>query len=147
MLKRILFSILIFTSSYMMASNLPIKNQDVSPKQLESQNKQILTLVVNELSKNLPKKIDDYTNFIKIEAKNTKLIYTFEINTGSKSDESIIKEDHKRMKKSITNGVCRSSKRFLDAQITIVYKYISASSKNELFKFEIAQKDCLVYSK
>ncbi len=125
-----------------LANNLPVKNQDVSPEQLKKQNKEITILVAEQLSKDLPKEIDKYTKFTNIEAVGATLIYTFEINTGSKSDEAVIKEDEARMKKGITNGVCRSSKRFMDAQITITYIYKSAKSKAKLFQFDIKQADC-----
>ena len=125
------------------ANNLPIKNQDVSPQQLQKQNIQITKLAAAAESKNLPQTIDKYTTIISIKAVDTTLIYTFEINSGSKSDEAIIKEDHSRMKQAVTQGVCRSSKRFMDAQITKRYLYKSAISKNKLFQFDIKQADCI----
>jgi hypothetical protein len=79
----------------------------------------------------------------RVSAKDTTLEYLFEINTGAKSDETVRKEDHARMEKAITEGVCRSSKRFLDAQINISYIYRSATSKSELFRFDITQQKCL----
>jgi histidine ammonia-lyase len=126
----------------MYAEALPVKQQDVSPQQLQKQNIQIAKYVAIELSKDLPKTIDKYTKFIDIKAKNTNLIYTFEINTGSKSDEAVKKDDYKRMKRSVINGVCRSSKRFMEAQIGITYIYKSAVSKQKLFHFDIDQSKC-----
>jgi predicted TIM-barrel fold metal-dependent hydrolase len=133
---------LLFISSVLFSSDLPIKNQDVSPQQLQKQNTQIVSLVAIELSKNLPQKIDEYTQFVNIKAKDANLIYTFVINTGAKSDSSVIKDDKKRMQNVVLNGVCRSSKRFMDAQITITYIYKSKSTNNILFKFDIKQEDC-----
>jgi hypothetical protein len=78
----------------------------------------------------------------KVEGKDTTIFYTFEINTGSKSDDTVRKEDRTRMKKAVTTGICQASKRFLDAQISISYIYISAVSKAELFQFNVSQKDC-----
>jgi len=121
---------------------LPVKQQDVSPKQLESQNRQIVKLAAAEESKNLPIKIDKYTTIVDIKAQDTTMIYTFEINSGAKSDEAIIKEDHSRMEKAVTQGICRSSKRFMDAQITKIYRYISAVSKRKLFEFKVNQAVC-----
>jgi ABC-type sugar transport system substrate-binding protein len=122
--------------------NLPIKQQDVSPQQLQKQNRQIVKLAAQELSKQLPQKVDKYTTIIDIKSKDTSLVYVFEINAGAKSDEAIKKEDHSRMQQAITKGVCRSSKRFMDAKITIVYQYISAISKKNLFSFKIDQNIC-----
>jgi len=140
-------SLILLISSILVANNLPIKNQDVSPEQLRKQNKEIVQLVAKELSKDLPKTIDKYTKFVKIVGKGSDLIYTFTINTGSKNDETVKKEDKTRMKEAITNGVCKSSKRFMDAKITIIYNYISAVSKVDLFSFKINQDICFKLSR
>lgn len=99
-------------------------------------------MVVEEISKTLPQKVDKYTDMTNIRDENLTLIYTFEINTGSKSDEVVKKEDKPRMEKAITKGVCQSSKRFLDANVTLTYEYMSATSKEELFAFTMTQKTC-----
>jgi len=140
MYKRIFLPIILIQSLF--ASDLPIKNQDVSPEQLTKQNKQIAKLAATEESKGLPQKIDKYTTIVDIKAQGTSIIYTFEINTGAKSDAAIIKEDHLRMENAITNGICRSSKRFMDAQITKIYLYKSAISKKKLFEFKVNQAKC-----
>jgi hypothetical protein len=109
---------------------------------MQKQNRSIVKLASEELNKELPKKIDKYTTLMKIEGKGETLLYTFEINTGSKSDEAVRKEDRTRMQRAVTNGVCKSSKRFLDAYINIEYVYMSAKSKKELFRFDIKRADC-----
>ncbi len=116
---------------------------DSNVQDLKVQNRKIVSLVVEELSKDLPKTVDQYTQFVGIKSDDLTLIYIFEINTGVKSDESIQKEDHSRMKSAVTQGVCRSSQRFLDAQINISYLYQSAKTKAKLFQFDITQADCL----
>lgn len=125
------------------ASNLPVKNQNVSPQQLVSQNTEITQLVAEQLSKDLPQTIDKFTKLIKIGAAKANLIYTFEINTGVKSDKEVINEDKSRMKEAVTYGICRSSKRFMDAQITIRYEYVSSKSKTKLFQFDVNKSDCI----
>ena len=125
------------------ANDLPIKNQDISPQQLQKQNKQVVQLAANELSKNLPQKVDKYTNFTAIKANGTTLIYTFEINITPRSDEDVKKNDYTRMKRNVTKGICSSSKRFLDAQISISYIYLNAITKTKLFQFDIDKNDCL----
>ncbi len=144
MYKNLFFTFVLLATlvQSIFANSLPVKNQDVSPQQLEKQNTEIIKLAAIEESKNLPQVIDKYTTIISIEAIDATLIYTFEINTGAKSDQAVIKEDHSRMKKAITQGVCRSSKRFMDAQITKIYIYKSAISKKKLFQFNINQADC-----
>ena len=123
------------------AQDLPIKNQDVSPEQMKRQNVKIVALSAKELSKTLPQKIDKFTRLLKIEADNTTLIYSFEINS-TKSDDVIKKEDKSRMREGVTMGVCKDSKRFLDAMITIKYNYLSASSSDVLFSFDINREKC-----
>jgi len=123
------------------APNLNIRS-DSNVQELQVQNRKIIGLVVEELSKDLPKKIDQYTEFVGITNDDLTLIYIFEINTGGKSDETVQKEDQSRMQQAVTQGVCRSSKRFLDAQINISYLYKSAKSKAKLFQFDITQADC-----
>ena len=142
---KIFFSILsvLLFSDFLFAKSMPIRNQDVSPAQLQKQNTQIVQLVAKEESKNLPQKIDKYTTIKSIEAKGTTLVYTFEINAAPKSDEAIIKEDHSRMQKAVTKGVCQNSKRFMNAQIKKIYVYRSAVSKKKLFEFVIDQDTCI----
>ena len=116
---------------------------DSNVQELKVQNRKIVALVVEELSKDLPKTVDRYTQFVGIKNNDLTLIYIFEINTGSKSDETVQKEDHSKMKSAVTQGVCRSSQRFLDAQINISYLYQSAKTKAKLFQYDITQADCV----
>jgi len=111
-------------------------------EKMKEQSKKIIKMVVEEISKNLPQKVDKYTQITNIRDENLTLIYTFEINTGVKSDEAVKKEDKERMGKNITKGICQSSKRFLDAGVTLRYEYMSASTKNELFTFTMTQEIC-----
>ncbi|OQX49507.1 MAG: hypothetical protein B5M46_05430 [Epsilonproteobacteria bacterium 4484_20] len=109
---------------------------------MQKQNRHIVKLASEELNKSLPQKVDKYTTLIKTEGKEETLFYTFEIDTGAKSDDAVKKEDRTRMQKAVTNGICRSSKRFLDAYINISYIYISARSRDELFRFDVKRADC-----
>ncbi len=134
------FTLLFLTSSFLFAS--PPTQKNMSPEQMAAQNKTIVQLAATEISKELPKKIDPYTNFVSVQGKETTLVYTFEINTGAKNDKAVISDDKKRMEKAVTNGVCRSSKRFLDAQIDITYIYKSEKTKATLFQFDMTQAKC-----
>jgi hypothetical protein len=147
-MKKTLLIGIILLSQGLMASTAPtsqpkMQSQELSVKQLAKQNKKITKLAAEEMNKTLPQKVDKFTELIRVSAKDTTLEYLFEINTGAKSDEAVRTEDHARMEKAITEGVCRSSKRFLDAQINISYIYRSATSKSELFRFDITQQKCL----
>ncbi len=139
-MKRLLSIILL---SQLSPATESIKEGETYPiEKIREQNREIIKMVVDEISKTLPQTVDKYTEITKIRDKNLTLIYTFEINTAAKSDEAVKKEDRSRMEKSVTKGVCQSSKRFLDAGINLSYEYFSASSKKELFSFQMTQKIC-----
>jgi hypothetical protein len=142
MKKTILLFSCVLSFSQMLSAEEKIAVQEYPLTDMQKQNRNIVKLASEELSKSLPQKIDKYTTLKKIEGREETLFYTFEINTGAKSDEAIQKEDRTRMQKAVTNGICRSSKRFLDAHINIAYLYISAKSKNELFRFDVKRADC-----
>lgn len=149
-MKKILFSALavLSISTYSLASTnaLPQSNDPAmkskADQQLKLQNKEIVKLVVEELGSKLPQAVDKYTQFTDIKSDGLKLLYTYEINTGAKSDASVRKEDKKRMESFIVKGICQSSKRFLESNIDIAYIYNSAASKSELFRFDVTKSDC-----
>ena len=120
-----------------------MQSRELPNKDMKSQNKKIASLAANEMSKSLPQVIDKYTKLVNIKAQDTTLIYIFEIDTTPKSDQSIIDEDHSRMKEAVTLGTCQTSQRFLEADIAIRYIYKSANTKTELFQFNINQESCL----
>jgi len=136
-------TLLILLSQLSLAQDLKIRTDEFPAKEMKTQNKEIAKLVSAEISETLPQKVDKYTTLIKVTSINTTLLYTFEINTGSKSDEAVKNEDRSRMKKAITEGVCQSSRKFLAAGINTSYIYISAISKAHLFQFDIKQENCL----
>ena len=119
------------------------KTKDLSSKEMQAQNITIAKMFAEEISKKLPSKIDNYTQLVKVNNEISTIIYTFEINTGSKSDAAVIAEDRTRMHDAIQNGVCKTSSRFLDANINISYLYISAHTKKKLFQFNITKQDCI----
>lgn len=119
----------------------PVAQQNAD-SQLKIQNREIIRLVVEEIGKTLPLKIDDYTMYTSIKADDLTLVSTYEINTGAKSDEAVRNNDKKRMEGFIVEGICQSSKRFLEGDINITYVYISKNTKAELFRFPITPKDC-----
>ena len=134
--------VLLFALLLIMTTLSAIEKREFPVDKLKEQNREIIKMVVKEISKDLPQKVDKYTIMSKIRDENLTLIYTFEINTGAKSDESVIKEDKPRMQKAISRGICQSSKRFLEAGVTLSYEYLSASTKKEIFTFTMTQKKC-----
>jgi len=115
---------------------------DSTADKIRLQNQNVIKMAASEMSGQLPQKVDDYTQLVKIEAKDQVLAYTFEINTGAKSDEAIIKEDKTRMKNAVISGICNTSKRFLKSGIDISYIYTAAVSKGVLFQFNVNKNDC-----
>jgi len=146
--KYIFIATALSLSGMATAVNAPktqMQTQDLPSQEMISQNKEIVTLAAEAMSKDLPQTIDKYTNLVSVQGVDSTLIYIYEINTGAKSDEAVIKEDKIRMMNAVTKGICRSSKRFLDAKITISYIYRSAKSKADLFKFDVKQADCVKF--
>jgi len=139
----LLLSLLLIGGVSLSAEPTPTRVDEFPKDQMQSQNTTIARMFVEEIAKNLPHKIDNYTEFVKIHNEGSNIIYTFEIKTGAKSDESVRKEDRSRMYRAVKNGICQSSMKFLEANINISYIYISASSKKDLFRFDITQKDCV----
>ncbi len=114
---------------------------DAIPDKVKLQNQNVVKMAAEGLSKELPKRVDDFTQLVSIHAKDETLFYTFEIN-ATQSDDAIIKKDKTRMKKAVTGGICQSSKRFLQSDITISYIYTSAKSKKKLFQFDVNKTKC-----
>jgi len=138
----VLLSISFAYATSQTTSSTPTRTGTFPAKQMEMQKEDIAKLVAEEISDTLPQVVDKYTVLSKVIAKDTTLIYTFDIHTGVKSDEAIQKQDRTRMKKAVTTGVCQSSRKFLEAGINTSYIYVSAKTKVELFRFDISQKDC-----
>ena len=126
---------------------LQTQTREFPKQEMQKQNREIVKLSSEEISKTLPQKIDKYTTLTAVESKDTTLIYTFEINTGAKSDDAVRKEDRTRMQRAVTTGICQSASKFLEVQITISYVYVSAMSKAELFRFDVTQADCHLSSR
>jgi len=141
-MKKTLLTLIILVAS-LFSSDIQTRTGEFPAKEMKKQNREIASLTAASLSKDLPHTIDKYTTLTKIISQDATLIWTFEINTGSKSDESVKREDHSRMKTAITEGICQSSSKFLEAGINTSYIYISAKTKAKLFRFDISQKDCL----
>ena len=99
-MKKLLSIIsILLLSSPIYATDVIKDGQEYPVEKLREQNKQIIQMVVEEISKTLPQKVDKYTDMTNIRDENLTLIYTFEINTGSKSDEAVKKRTNLEWKK------------------------------------------------
>ncbi len=123
--------------------SITLHAEESQADKIKRQNIEVVKMTAEEIAGKLPQKVDNYTQLIKIVAKDENLIYTFEINTGVKKDETVISEEQDRMKSSVTQGLCRSSKRFLESGVQISYIYTSAISKNRLFRFDVNRQLCI----
>ena len=141
-MKRLLIIATIFLLNQANAVEIQTQTKDYPIDKLKEQNRQIVKMVVEEVGKTLPQQVDKYTKITKLRDENLTLIYTFEINSTKQSDQEIKQKGESKMKDRIIKGVCKSSKRFIDSDISLVYEYISAKSKQELFSFKIDKKLC-----
>jgi hypothetical protein len=141
-MKELLLTSLFGFFLLLSADENAVRTEEFPKEELQKQKNQIATMVVKEISKTLPQKIDKYTTLVAIKNDASTLVYTFEINSGVKSDEAIIKEDYSRMHRAVTQGVCQSSSKFLEAGINTRYIYRSAKSKKKLFIFDINKAIC-----
>jgi hypothetical protein len=141
--KSTIFLIFVIFLQTLYAGTSSITTQEFPKEQYKKQKTEIASMVAKEISSTLPQKVDKYTTLVDVKNENSTLVYTFEINSGAKSDEAIIKEDHSRMQRAITEGVCQSSSKFLEAGINTRYIYIGAKTKKRLFVFDITQDKCL----
>jgi len=136
----IITTVFLFNQAYGVEIQTDMKDYPID--KLKEQNSQIVKMVVEEVGKTLPQKVDKYTKITKLRDENLTLIYTFEINSTKESDQEIKQKGESKMKDRIIKGVCKSSKRFIDSDISLIYEYISAKSKQELFSFKIDKKVC-----
>jgi len=141
-MKKIALLLLALSIS-LFSSDIKTKTGEFPAKEMKKQNLEITRLTAESLSKDLPTVVDQYTTLTKVISEDTTLVWTFEINTGVKSDEAVRSQDHSRMKKAVTKGICQSANKFLEAGINTSYIYISAKTKAKLFRFDISQKDCI----
>ena len=137
-----LYVLVVLVTSSLCAKEMKVQVREFPQKELKKQNIQIATMAAQAMSKNLPQKIDQYTTLRSVKNDNSTLIYTFVISSNTKSDKDIIGEDHSRMQKAITEGVCQSSQRFLKAGINTSYIYVSKKTDTPLFRFDITQAKC-----
>ncbi|GEM_PF-1195209 len=114
---------------------------DLNADKMRRQNLSVVKKAVEGLRQTLPQKVDDYTQLVAIDGNGTRLIYTFEVNTGAKSDETMRKEGT-RMAPRILKGICRSAERFMDADISLTYRYISSATRTEVLRVDADKSKC-----
>ena len=114
---------------------------DLSVDKMREQNVNVVKKAVEGLRETLPQKVDDYTQLVAIDGNGTRLTYTFEVNTGTKSDETMRKEGTK-MAPRILEGICRSAERFMEADIALTYRYINSATHTEVLRVDADKSKC-----
>ena len=114
---------------------------ELSIDKLREQNLNVVQKAVEGIGEHLPQKVDAYTNLVAIDSNGTKLIYIFEVQSGPQSDEAM-KQKGQKMTPRIKKGICLSSKRFLQADISIKYRYVSSATKNEVLAVDVNKSQC-----
>ena len=144
-----LFSILLLTTSILNANTTvkPFKttiqvNGDLNIDKMRAQNLNVVKKAVEGIRETLPQKVDTYTQMVSIDSKGTALIYTFEVDAGPKSDEALKKDGQTRMAPAIRKGICTNSKRFLQSDITITYRYLNKATQNEILQVTMNRIEC-----
>ena len=106
-MKNIVLVLSMLLSSYQLSlsEELQMRTEEFPDKDMKSQNKKIVQLVSKEIAQTLPQTIDKYTRLVSIDGVDTTLIYTFEINTGSKSDKDVWSQIKRCNSSNIDNAV------------------------------------------
>jgi len=113
----------------------------LSIDKLREQNLNVVRKAVEGIRENLPQQVDAYTKLVDVESNGTTLIYIFEVKAGVKTDTAL-KEEGAQMVPRIREGICLSSKRFLEADISLRYQYISSTTKTEVLRVDVNKTQC-----
>jgi len=113
----------------------------LSIDKLKAQNLNVVQKAVAGIRETLPQKVDDYTQIVAIDNNGTKLIYTFEVQGGPQNDEAM-RQKGEKMAPRIKEGICMSSKRFLQADISVKYRYINSATKHQILAVDVDKKSC-----
>ena len=117
-------------------------NGDLKIDKMRMQNLNVVKKAVEGIRETLPQKVDAYTQMVSVDSNGTELIYTFEVDAGPKSDDTLKKDGQSRMAPVIRKGICTDAKRFLQSDIIITYRYLNKATQNEILKVTIDKKAC-----
>ena len=114
---------------------------DLSVDKLREQNLIVVKKAAEGIGETLPQRVDKFTKLTAIDANGTRLIYTFGVDAGPKSDETMRKEGAK-MAPRILQGICTSAKRFIQADISLTYRYINRATHSEILRVDADKSKC-----
>ncbi len=115
---------------------------DLHVDRMREQNLNVVKKAVEGIGKTLPQRVDAYTRLVGIDSNGTRLIYTFEVDGGPKSDATLRKEGETRMAPLVRKGICQSARRFLQAGISIRYRYLSKGTGKEILRVDVSENNC-----
>ena len=114
---------------------------DLTIDKLREQNLIVVQKAVEGIRETLPQKVDKFTQFIAIDSNSTRLIYTFAVDAGPKTDEAL-RAKGKKMAQRIFKGMCGSADRFIQADISLTYRYVNKATQTEILRVDADKKLC-----
>lgn len=120
--------------------------REMSIDKLKQQNRELVQKAVEGLNENLPQRVDALTQFVGVEGNGTNLTYLFDVEAGPKSDATLQKEGA-AMAPRIRQGICATAKRFLQADITLTYRYRSHATQQTILEVDVNKTQCNWYGK
>ena len=148
-MKTLIGSLLLSIGVVIVSQAAPIKqfspqiqlDGDLSVDKMRKQNLLIVRKAAEGIGESLPQRVDAYTKLTAVDANGTRLIYTFEVDAGPKSIESMRAKGH-LMAPRILSGICRSAQRFMEADITLTYRYLALPSRQEVLRVDANKTKC-----
>ena len=114
---------------------------DLTVDKLRKQNLIVVKKAAEGIGETLPQRVDKFTKLTAIDANGTRLIYTFSVDAGPKSDETM-RQEGARMAPRILKGICQSAERFMQADITLTYRYINSGTHSEILRVDADKSKC-----
>ena len=114
---------------------------DLTIDKLRQQNLTVVKKAVEGIRQTLPQKVDNYTQFVAIDSNGTRLIYTFAVDAGPKTDEAL-QAKGKKMAPRVLKGMCSSADRFIQADIALTYRYVNKATQTEILRVDADKHLC-----
>ncbi len=114
---------------------------DLTIDKLRQQNLTVVKKAVEGIRLTLPQKVDQFTQFVAIDSNGTRLIYTFAVDAGPKTDEAL-RAKGKKMAPRVLKGMCGSADRFIQADIALTYRYVNKATQTEILRVDADKKLC-----
>ena len=114
---------------------------DLTIDKLRQQNLTVVKKAVEGIRLTLPQKVDQFTQFVAIDSNGTRLIYTFAVDAGPKTDDAL-RAKGQGMAPRVLKGMCDSADRFIQADIALTYRYVNKATQTEILRVDADKKLC-----